>query len=968
MHSFPSPASGEEAGALASDRRRALRETLAIAVATSIATAVGILGLWFAASATIRDDYRHYLTSVARSAALQVDPALHRALRDPQQQNGPEYLQAVEPLRRLRTALPDVRFIYTMVQDGGQVRFVLDAAQPGDSDGDGIDDQAALWEVYEDRDPAMLAALGDGFTPGISRATDRPYGDKWGSFMTGWAPLVDGAGEQYGILGVDVDAGLFLAHLERARFWALMGLLPALLVIGVLALGFYRVRIRGLAAIHAAARAAQVLTVEQERLRNVLEGTNVGTWESVLDPASSSGGLITVDERWAAMLGRRADELNPLPGGSFIPMLVHPEDAERCRDFLAEALRVPGRLFEIDVRMRHAGGHWVWTEVRGKVIERDAQGRALRFVGTQMDISARKAVETALVESERNFRSLFELSPVGIVLAEMHSGRLLMVNDALLASTGYSREEMLGLSYHDITPQAWHEFERRQLQVLERSNHFGTYEKEYQRKDGSRYPVLVSGMRMKDKAGRDVLWAIVQDISERKAMESQLADAASRDRLTGLANRAKFMERLQHAIERVRDGRQQRFAVLFLDFDRFKLVNDALGHEAGDGLLREIAARLRDSLQGGLQHGPLENVIARFGGDEFLVLLNQLEDAAEAERIAESLLVSLSREYRVDGRDVYSTASIGIVTSDQCLESADAVVRNADVAMYEAKRSGRACAVKFDDVMRARLTRYVTIDSGLRKALGTSQLSLVYQPIFDLETRRMTSVEALARWQHPELGQVPPSEFIQVAEESGLIVILGQWVLREACRTLATWRARDPVSAPQAVSINVSRAELALGDRLLARVRETLAETGLPAECLRLEVTERDVMRDPPATLKLMRALRAMGVHLAMDDFGTGTSSLGCLRDYPFDVIKIDRSFIADVAGNADVLAMIHAALTLVENLGKTSVAEGVESDHQVAILQSLGCHYGQGYFFSRPLTAEQMLAFMARPATTRAT
>ncbi len=520
------------------------------------------------------------------------------------------------------------------------------------------------------------------------------------------------------------------------------------------------------------------------------------------------------------------------------------------------------------------------------------------------------------------------------------------------------------LTFWDITPTSWHEFERSQLSVLQHSTHFGTYEKEYLRKDGSSYPVLLSGTRMKDATGRDVTWAIVQDISERKAMESELADAARRDRLTGLANRARFLEGLQAAVDRVRNGRQSCFAVLFLDFDRFKLVNDTLGHEAGDSLLREIAARLRNSMRESDADvaAPGTNLIARFGGDEFLVLVNDLENCSAAESIANRLLAALARTYNIGGRDVHTTASIGIVTSDQCLESADAVVRNADVAMYEAKRSGHGCAVRFDATMRARLTRYVTIDSGLRKALDTPEFSLVYQPIIELATGCMTSVEALARWQNPLLGQVSPSEFIPVAEESGLIVTLGQRVLQEACAALADWRMRDLAHAPQSISVNISRAELALGERLLVRVREALLQTGLPAQCLRLEVTERDVMRDPPATLKLMHSLRSMGVKLAMDDFGTGTSSLACLRDYPFDVIKIDRSFVWDVGSSSDVLAVIHAAVTLIENLGKTSVAEGVETSEHVAVLQSMGCHYAQGYHFSHPLTSREMLDYMRRP------
>jgi diguanylate cyclase (GGDEF)-like protein/PAS domain S-box-containing protein len=952
-------AATDEAG-----RQRALREALAICMATFVAAAAGILGLWIATAAIIRTDYREHLTNLAVAAAQQIDPALHDSLRDPAQINGPDYRRAVEPLRRMRMALPEVHYIYTMVRDAEGVHFVLDAADPIDNDGDGVNDQAGLWEIYEDIEPSMAIVLGDGTGNGRATATDQPESDKWGTFMTGWAPLVDGNGRQYGILGVDIDASRYLAHVAGARFWALLGLLPATLLIIALGVGYYRVRLAGLNAGHRAEQAARLLTSGQRRLASIVEGTSVATWDAELDDTGTGTGNMTVDARWAAMLGRDVAELNPLSYERFFATLLHPDDAGNVRKQLDRALREEGRLLDMDVRLRHADGHWVWTEVRGKVIERTADGRPLRIVGTQMDASARKAAEQALIESETNFRSLFELSPVGIALCEVPGGRFLQVNDSLVESTGYSREELLEMRFWDVTPPELHEAERRELGAVGAGGHFGPYEKEYQRKDGSRYPVLVSALQMRDTSGRLVSWAIVQDISERKAMELELSDAAHRDRLTGLANRALFMERLQAAVERVQQGRQQRFAVLFLDFDRFKLVNDALGHEAGDGLLREIAARLRGAL--GVTDTRLAAnapaLVARFGGDEFLVLLNDLPDVATAERIAERLLTSLSETYSVHGRDVYSSASIGIVTSEQSVESAEAVVRNADVAMYEAKRSGRACAVVFDDAMRARLTRYVSVDANLRKALGTPEFTLVYQPIVDLDTQRMTSVEALARWNHPTLGQVPPTEFIQVAEESGLIATLGQWVLREACCALAAWRARDPATAPKTVSVNVSRAELAQGERLLGKVRQALRQSGLPPECLRLEVTERDVMRDPAATLKLMRALRDMGVRLAMDDFGTGTSSLGCLRDYPFDVIKIDQSFINDVAGNPDVLAVLHAAITLVENLGKTSVAEGVENAQQVAILQSLGCHHAQGYYFSRPLTQQEVQQFMAAP------
>jgi diguanylate cyclase (GGDEF)-like protein len=416
---------------------------------------------------------------------------------------------------------------------------------------------------------------------------------------------------------------------------------------------------------------------------------------------------------------------------------------------------------------------------------------------------------------------------------------------------------------------------------------------------------------------------------------------------------------------RVHSRHQQLFAVLFLDCDRFKLVNDTLGHKAGDELLQQIARRLRGALRNADTDSAEEdgNIVSRFGGDEFLILINDLQSPGDATVIAERLLNALTPAHLIFGSEVHSTASIGIVTSDQCLSSAEDIVRNADVAMYEAKRGGRACSVVFNEAMHTRLTRHVTIETDLRRAIGTSELALVYQPIVELYSGRMVSAETLVRWLHPRLGPISPSEFIPIAEESGLIIALGQWVLKEACRAMMEWHRIDPQRAPATISVNISRAELALGSKLLDQVRASIDAVGMPAQFLQLEVTEREIMRNPEASLELMHALRRLGVKLAMDDFGTGTSSLAFLRQYPFDIVKIDRSFVRDLTQSADVLAVIHATVNLVENLGMISLAEGVEDPSHVAVLLSLGCRLAQGYLFSRPVRAEALLHALDRPA-----
>lgn len=453
------------------------------------------------------------------------------------------------------------------------------------------------------------------------------------------------------------------------------------------------------------------------------------------------------------------------------------------------------------------------------------------------------------------------------------------------------------------------------------------------------------------------------DVAAREAMEAALLEAAQQDKLTGLPNREAFMERLGQTLLRVRAGKQSQFAVLFLDFDRFKLINDTLGHEAGDELLRQISRRLQDALrasEAGIE-GMNDVLISRFGGDEFLILIDDLQGARNVIRVSEHLLEALAPAYNVFSSEVHSMASVGIVIGDPISSNntADEIVRNADVAMYEAKRSGRGCSVVFNAGMHARLTRHVAIETSLRHALGNDELYLEYQPIVDLRSGRRLYVEALARWKHPTMGSISPSEFIPIAEESGLIVAVGQWVLEKACRAMIEWRARDPHNAPAMVSVNLSRAEIALGNRLLEQVQSTLEAVGLPPECLQLEVTEREVMRHPDAARELLGKLRQLGIRLAMDDFGTGTSSLSLLRAYPFNTIKIDRSFLLDLNTSREVLAVIHATVNLIGNLEMVSLAEGVEDASQVAILRSLGCRYAQGYFFSRPVPADRLLEAM---------
>jgi diguanylate cyclase (GGDEF)-like protein/PAS domain S-box-containing protein len=682
-------------------------------------------------------------------------------------------------------------------------------------------------------------------------------------------------------------------------------------------------------------RAEDELAHQKARLAAALDGTHAGAWHWRVDE-----GLLHVDARWAEIVDGTAMRGDTLPIGEWM-RLLHPDDAVLAREVASMYLAGITDRYDAELRVRHADGHWIWVHCRGRL----AGGTGARAMfGTLMDISARKQASAAASAEQSKLKRLFELAPVGIALVDGRDGAILDCNRALC--------DLLGRRHEDVL--------RTTLSALEGpvDGHAppppvdGTgaqpRERHYLRADGSRVPALVYTQRFALADGEEASWVIVQDLSERKAMEDGLQREARTDKLTALANRAALVERLDAMVARARVDGRAGFCVLFLDFDRFKLVNDSLGHEAGDDLLRQIAGRLTRALRGAGSGPDARSFVARIGGDEFVVLVGGTTDLAEADGVARRLLRALAAPYSIRGLDVQSSASIGVVSSRQGELDASAILRNADTAMYEAKRRGRGISVVFDDGMRARLQRQVDIERQLRRAIGAGELAVAYQPIVDLDSGALSSVEALVRWRSAELGEVSPSEFIPIAEDCGVVVDVGEWVLETACREFSAWIGAHPASRAT-ISVNLSRIQMSQPERLLTAIERVLGRSGLSPQRLQLEVTERDVMRDPAAVLVLIRQIRALGVRLAMDDFGTGTSSLACLRDYPFDVIKIDRAFVGDLGRDAQVMALVHATMMLIENLGMVSVAEGVESAPQVAILQSVGCRLGQGWHFGQP-------------------
>jgi len=524
-------------------------------------------------------------------------------------------------------------------------------------------------------------------------------------------------------------------------------------------------------------------------------------------------------------------------------------------------------------------------------------------------------------------------------------------------------KEMLGCAAGDIgsAPEEWlgrihpeevGEFRQRLEAHLKGQETQFELEYRIRHRDGSYRWMLSRGLAVRDGRGEAYRMAgSLTDVTRRKEAEERLLHDALHDALTGLANRTLFGDRLHQALARSRRRHDYSFAVLYVDLDQFKVVNDSLGHLAGDEVLVALARRFEACLRPG-------DTVARLGGDEFALLVEDVDDASQALRIADRIHDELRPPLKVRGHEVFATASVGIARGAPRYEHAPDLLRDADIAMYRAKRRGRGSSEIFDSSMHAVATLRLKVETELRRALERQELRLHFQPVVSLETGRIAGMEALVRWQHPERGLLLPEEFVPLAEEMGAIVPLGRWVMKSACVEARRWQDRAIGGPPVAISVNLSARQFSQSD-VLALACEALDESGLPAPSLRLELTESALMDDPAGAAAKLGQLKQLGVNLDVDDFGTGYSSLSYLRRFPIDALKIDRAFVSRMDAEVEDREIVRTIVTLAANLGVSAVAEGVETPAQAAQLRSFHCPYAQGFLFSRPVAGVEAAALL---------
>ncbi len=746
-----------------------------------------------------------------------------------------------------------------------------------------------------------------------------------------WRPFLIAIGYvvlQHGVVGA-LDPGAVYNHQAAIDHpWQWAGV-HGLFILGMSAAGIASWRLNE--------SLLQAATDREESLSEAQELARLGSWDWDL-----ASGTLTWSHELYRLFGVDPGGFTPSPE-AFLSR-VHPEDRDAVDGEIRRTLEA-GIPYARDFRVLLPEGAVRWVHGRGAVTTR-VDGRPTVMSGTLQDITEHKRAEAELRDTLSLLSATLDSTADGILVVD-HQGRIRSWNQKFVEMWRLPEQVLASGDVEQLRASVLG-------QVREPDAFLAKLREIYSRRDADSHDTvefldgrIVERYSMPQRVDGATVGRVLsfRDITERKRLENELEHQAFHDSLTNLANQALFRDRVEHAL--VRAARHDsRLAVLFVDLDNFKTVNDSLGHTAGDELLIAVAERLRGCLRA-------TDTAARLGGDEFAVLVEDLASPDDATEVADRLLDVLRQPFTVAGKETVVGASIGIAFGVRGANSGE-LLRNADIAMYTAKKYGKDRYEIFEPAMHVAAVERLEIEADLRRALDRAELTLQYQPIVALATGKISGVEALVRWNHPERGLLPPSTFIPIAEETGLIRQLGQQVLAAACTQARRWQVQHPNDPLLTVSVNLSPRQLH-ADGLISHVTDALRISGLPASTLVLEITEGAMMHDTDATVRKLQALKALGVRLAVDDFGTGYSSLSYLQRFPIDILKIDRAFVAAIDSDDDKSSLVRAIVSLAKAMQLQAVAEGIETRTQAEILTGLGCDLAQGYYLARPMDPEAL-------------
>jgi len=644
-----------------------------------------------------------------------------------------------------------------------------------------------------------------------------------------------------------------------------------------------------------------------------------------------------------SQLGYSADEF--LSAGRSFDTLIHPDDRDAVTNEVNKYTELGVEQFQQEYRIVTKAGQARWVQTH-TLIERDSQGQQIGYHTILNDVTAHHQTETEL----RLANSIFDNTAEGIVITDAQQ-HIISVNKAFTQVTGYPKEEVIGQTPNLLKSGRYDEAFYEQLwETLQTT---GQWQGEIcnRRKDGTTYTQWLNLNMIKDQAGQLSHYVgVFTDISHRKQQEVWLQFLTHHDPLTELANRKLLQERFGEALRRA-SRQKQVVGLLLIDLDHFKTINDSLGHALGDALIIAVAQRL-------LKCTRESDLVARLGGDEFGVLLDPLSHSQDAATPARKFLDALTQPFKLEEHTLYISASLGISCYPADGSDVETLLKNADTALYRAKEEGRNHYLFFSSEMNRQATETLYLSNSLRRALGRDEFILEYQPCLDLLSGKITSVETLIRWLHPQLGLIPPARFIPLAEQTGMIVAIGEWVLRTACTQARSWQLDG--LPPLRLAVNLSAMQFRQPD-LPQRIAAILHDTEFAAQGLELEITESMVMQDPDRTRQILTEIKAMGITIAIDDFGTGHSSLSYLKRFPIDYLKIDQSFVGAIPTDVDDMAITRAIVAMAKSLRLRVIAEGVETLEQQTFLTREGCEEGQGFLFGKPQSAQQLKALLSQ-------